>query len=172
MHLGVRSIEHGNLIDQATAELMAEKQAWLVPTLATYEAMHREGADYSFPKRSLEKLADVRDAGLRAVELAKAAGVRMGFGTDLLGESHRHQSLEFSLRAEVASPHEVIRCATLDNAELLNLAGEIGVIAEGARADLIAVDGNPLEDLNLLQEQGRHLPLIMAGGRLHKNELA
>ena len=79
--------------------------------------------------------------------------------------------MEFSIRAEALSPFEVIESATTTNAELLNRTGELGVVAPGALADLIAIDGNPLDDLNLLQEQGKHLALIMKGGKIYKNEL-
>lgn len=168
---GVRSIEHGNLIDRDTAELMAREGAFLVPTLVTYEALHREGKQWCLPQVSLDKLDGVREAGLQSLEHAKATGVKMGFGTDLLGETHQYQSLEFSIRAQVLSPFEVLRSATCINAELLQRAGELGVIAPGALADLLVVDGNPLANLTLLQEQGKHLQVIMKGGTLYKNEL-
>ena len=168
---GVRSIEHGNLIDAETAALMARAGAFLVPTLVTYEALHREGKQWGLPQVSLDKIEGVREAGLHSLEHAKAAGVKMGFGTDLLGETHHYQSLEFSLRAQVLSPFEVIQSATVTNAELLNRCGELGVLAPGALADMIAVSGNPLKDLTLLQEQGKHLSLIMKGGKIYKNEV-
>jgi imidazolonepropionase-like amidohydrolase len=168
---GVRSIEHGNLIDAETAALMASAGAFLVPTLVTYEALSREGKQWGLPQVSIEKIAGVREAGLQSLERAKAAGVKMGFGTDLLGETHHYQSLEFSIRAQVLSPFEVIQSATLTNAELLNRCGELGVLVPDALADMIAVNGNPLKDLTLLQEQGKHLPLIMKGGKIYKNEI-
>ena len=168
---GVRSIEHGNLIDRETAELMVQAGAFLVPTLVTYDALHREGAQWGLPQASIEKIHAVREAGLQSLEHAKAAGVALGFGTDLLGETHHYQSLEFSIRSEVLSPYEVIRSATAVNAELLNRCGELGVVAPGALADMLVVQGNPLDDLNLLQEQGRHLALIMKSGALYKNTL-
>ena len=81
---------------------------------------------------------------------------------------HRYQSREFVIRAEVMSPFDVIRSATTVNAELLNRAGELGVVAPGARADLIAVDGDPLADISLLDGQGEHLSVIMKDGVLYK----
>jgi imidazolonepropionase-like amidohydrolase len=168
---GVRSIEHGNLIDQPTAALMAREGTFLVPTLVTYEALQREGKQWGLPQVSIDKIQDVREAGLRSLEYAKAAGVQMGFGTDLLGETHHYQSLEFSIRAQVLSPFEVIQSATTTNAALLQRPGELGVVAPGALADLLVVNGNPLADLTLLQEQGKHLALIMKGGKLYKNTL-
>jgi imidazolonepropionase-like amidohydrolase len=168
---GVRSIEHGNLIDRETAALMAREHAFLVPTLVTYEALHREGKQWGLPQVSIDKIKDVREAGLQSLEYARAAGVKMGFGTDLLGETHHYQSLEFSIRAQVLSPFEVLQSATTVNAELLQRPGELGVLTPGALADMLVVDGNPLNDLSLLQEQGKHLLLIMKGGKLFKNAL-
>jgi imidazolonepropionase-like amidohydrolase len=114
------------------------------------------------------KLGDVREAGLNSLEILQRAGVKIGFGTDLLGPMHRHQSREFVIRAEGMSPFDIIRSATVVNAELLNRAGEIGVIAPGARADLIAVDGDPLADISLLDGQGENITHIMKDGAFYK----
>ncbi len=171
VHLGVRSIEHGNLIDKAAAETMVEYGAFMVPTLIAYEALHQEGHKWGIPEVSLDKIDYVRDAGLRSLEIARDAGVKMGFGTDLLGECHHYQSGEFARRAEVLTPLEIIRSATLGNAELFQHEGELGVIAPGAYADLIAMDGNPLDDIALLAGQGEHLALIMKGGVIYKDNL-
>ena len=165
---GVRSIEHGNLIDEATAELVASADAFVVPTLVTFDALHRFGRELGFPEASLKKLGDVREAGLRSLEILQAADVKIGFGTDLLGPMHRHQSHEFAIRAEAMTPIDIIRSATTVNADLLNRKGELGVIAPDARADLIAVDGNPLADIALLDGQGEHLTHIMKDGVFYK----
>jgi imidazolonepropionase-like amidohydrolase len=166
---GVRSIEHANLIDAPTAALVASAGGFVVPTLVTYDALHRFGAELGLAEASLGKLADVREAGLRSLEILQQAGVKIGYGTDLLGLMHRHQSREFVIRAEAMSPFEVIRSATVVNAELLNRSGELGVIAPGACADLIAVDGDPLRDISLLDGQGEHLSVIMKDGVLYKS---
>lgn len=168
---GVRSIEHGNLIDREAAELMAEKGAFIVPTMSTYEMLFRMGRQAGFGEEGMRKLNDVREGALTALEICKAAGVKIGSGTDLLGEMHPYQSLEFSLKAQVLSPHEVITSATQTNAELFRMEGEIGVIAPGAYADLLVVEGDPLKDLNLLQEQGKYLAVIMKEGQFYKNVL-
>jgi imidazolonepropionase-like amidohydrolase len=165
---GVHSIEHGNLIDRATAEHVAGADAFVVPTLVTFDAMHRFGRELGFPEVSLAKLGDVREAGLRSLEILQAAGVRIGFGTDLLGPMHRHQSREFVIRVEAMAPFDIIRSATTVNAELLNRCGELGVIAPDARADLIVVDGDPLADISLLEGQGEHLTHIMKDGVFYK----
>lgn len=168
---GVRSIEHGNLIDAPTAALLAERGAFLVPTLVAYEAMHRRGRELDVPDSSMGKLRAVLDAGLRSLEIAKAAGVQMGFGTDLLGALQSDQSREFSIRNEVLSAHEIITSATQVNARLLMREHELGLVAPGYIADLLVVNGNPLEDLGLLQDQGAHLAMIMKRGAIHRTSL-
>ena len=167
---GVRSIEHANLIDGATAEHVAGADAFVVPTLVTYDALYRFGRELGFPEVSMAKLTEVREAGLGSLEILQKAGVKIGFGTDLLGPMHRYQSHEFMIRAEVMSPFDIIRSATNVNAKLLNRAGELGVVTPGARADLIAVDGDPLADLSLLDGQGEHLTHIMKDGVFHKRQ--
>jgi len=120
---------------------------------------------------SLEKNERVLAAGLRSLEICKEAGVPIGFGSDLLGQLQNDQSREFLIRGEALSPLEVIRSATLVNARLLRQEGRLGVIKPGALADLLAVDGNPLRDLGVFQDQGAHLKAIMKGGKFHKNQL-
>ena len=165
---GVRSIEHANLIDAPTAALVAGADAFVVPTLVTYDALHRFGAELGLAEVSLAKLAGVREAGLRSLEILQQAGVKIGYGTDLLGPMHKHQAREFVIRAEAMAPWEVIRSATAVNAELLNRVGELGIVAPGACADLIVVDGDPLADIALLDGQGEHLSVIMKDGVLYK----
>ena len=167
---GVRSIEHGNLIDRATAEHVAGADAFVVPTLATYDALHRDGRELGFTEANMAKLGEVREAGLHSLEILRAAGVKLGFGTDLLGPMHRYQSREFVIRAEAMAPFDIIRSATTVNAELLNRAGELGVITPGACADLIAVDGNPLNDISLLDGQGDHITHIVKDGVFYKRQ--
>jgi len=177
--LGVRTIEHGNLIDEATAKLMTEKGAYLVPTLVTYDAMARRGKQMSLSAESQAKNEEVRKAGLRSLDLAKRAGVPIGFGTDLLGPLHEDQSREFVIRSAVERPIDTLRSATLVNAAILNRAGKpgevvpdaLGELVPGACADLLVLEGNPLRDLGLLQNQGERLELIMKGGRVFKNRL-
>ena len=165
---GVRSIEHGNLIDRATAEHVAGANAFVVPTLATYDALHRFGRELGFTEANMAKLAEVREAGLDSLEILQRAGVKIGYGTDLLGPMHRHQSREFVIRAEAMAPFDIIRSATIVNAELLNRVGELGIVAPDARADLIAVDGDPLADIALFDGQGEHLTHIMKDGVFYK----
>jgi len=168
---GVRTIEHGNLVDLPTARLMAEKGAYAVPTLVTYEALADEGAQYGLPPESVAKIADVREAGLRSLEIYREAGVKMGFGSDLLGPSQRLQSEEFRIRAEILGPREVVASATVIGAEVLGMEEKLGRIVPGSSADLLVVDGNPLRDVTCLLGQGEHIPLVMKAGKIQFDSL-
>ena len=168
---GVRTIEHGNLIDAQTARLMAERGCYAVPTLVTYEALVNEGARLGLPEASVSKIGAVREAGLRSLEIFAQAGVKIGFGTDLLGESHRLQSDEFRIRAQVQSKADVLRSATLIGAEILRMEGRLGQLVPGAIADLLVVDGNPLADLACLGGQGERIALVMKAGAVCAGQL-
>lgn len=162
--LGIRSIEHANLIDQEAAQVVAEHDAFVVPTLATYQALHLDGKGLGVPQVTLDKLKEVRTQGLEAIEHCKKAGVKLGFGTDLLGKMHRYQLDEFKIRQEVETPFDILHSATAVNAELVQHADELGCVKEGAYADLLIVDGNPLEDLSLLYESLKGVTQILKGG--------
>jgi imidazolonepropionase-like amidohydrolase len=168
---GVRTIEHGNLIDAPTAALMAARGAYLVPTLVAYDALKRRGADYGLSSYSLAKNEQVLHAGLRSLELACAAGVKIGFGSDLLGQLQNDHCNEFVLRREVMSARDIVRSATLVNAEIVRQAGKLGELLPGAHADLLVVDGDPYRDLSVLLGDGRNIPAIMLAGRIVKNQL-
>lgn len=169
VELGVRTIEHGNRLNKAAAIAMAKANAFLVPTLVTYEALTHLGAKYNFPAESLVKIKEVREVGLKAIKIARENGVKIGFGTDLIGvEAKTWQTREFIIRSEIESPMESILSATKINAEILNHADKLGVIKEGAYADLLVLDGNPCKDIHLLAENGKHIKLIMKNGRIYR----
>jgi imidazolonepropionase-like amidohydrolase len=172
MQGGVRTIEHGNLIDEPAARLMAEKGAYLVANLVTYHAMKERAAQFGMSADMLAKNDVVLEAGYRSLEICQRAGVPVAYGSDLLGPLQEEQSREFLIRGEVMKPIEVIRSATTVAARVLRREGTLGVIAPEALADLLLVDGNPLQDLGLFQKQGAHLPVIMKGGAFHKNLLS
>jgi imidazolonepropionase-like amidohydrolase len=157
LRAGVRCIEHGNLLDEETLELLVEKDAFLVPTLITYDQLAAFGLHP-------EKLSLVRDEGLAALEKAHRAGVNLVYGSDLLGPMQPAQLQEFTLRAQVQPPADVLRAATANAARLLGLAGQIGTLAVGAHADLIVVDGNPLDDIRVLTDPDRYLRHVIRGG--------
>jgi imidazolonepropionase-like amidohydrolase len=169
---GVISIEHGNQIKPDTARLAKQKGAFVVPTNITFDVLAKEGAQLGLPAESVAKIEDVREAGLAALKTMHDAGVMMAYGTDLLGEMHRHQSGEFMILGRHLPAIEVIRMTTVNAAKVLRMEGKLGVVAPGAHADLIVVDGDPLKDLSVLTKQGQHMPLIMKGGHLVKRELA
>lgn len=146
---GVRSIEHGNLLDAPTAALMAERGAFLVPTLVTYDAMERRGAELGLAPVAQAKNREVLDAGRTAIGLAREAGVMIGFGTDLMGALDEEQLHGLRLQSEVEGPLALLRSATSVNAGLLG-RGDLGRIEAGAVADLLVLDGDPLRDPSVL----------------------
>lgn len=169
--LGVKSIEHATLIDQPTAEFVAEKGSFAVPTMAVIHALAEKGEGLGLPPVSMEKLRRVLDSALSSLEIMKRAGVKMGFGTDLLGALHVLQSTEFGLRAKVLPAIDVLRSACVVNAELLGQTGKLGCVREGAIADLLVVEGNPLEDISALGSGGDRISIIMKEGLFHKREI-
>jgi imidazolonepropionase-like amidohydrolase len=169
--LGVKSIEHATLIDLPAAEYVAEKGSFVVPTIAVLIALAEEGEKLGLPPVSMEKVSRVADSALSSLEIMKRAGVKMGFGTDLLGALHVRQSTEFTLRAKVLPVIDVLRSACAVNAELLGQTGKLGCIRKGAIADLLVVDGNPLEDISVLGSGGDRLRIIMKDGRFHKRTI-
>ena len=172
MHGGVRTIEHGNLIDEPAARLMADKGAFLVANLVTYFVMKERAAQFGMTAEMLAKNDVVLEHGYRSLQICKRAGVPVAYGSDLLGQLQTEQSREFLIRGEVMKPLEVIQSATTVAARVLRQEGKLGVIAPGALADLLVVDGNPLDDLKFFQDQGAHLAAIMKGGQFHKNRLS
>ena len=167
---GVRTLEHCNLIDQSSIDLFLKYDAWMVPTLVTYAALAREGVKRGLPKEMEYKIALVVDKGLGALEMAHKAGVRLAFGTDLIGPMQEHQLQEFGIRAKVQPNIDVIRAATIHAAALLGETGISGVVAPGARADLIVVDGNPLDNIAVLMSPDANLKLIMRNGVMVKRQ--
>src|SRR4029079_16030766 len=101
----------------------------------------------------------------------RPAGVKLGLGTDLLGELYVQECREFTIRREVFSPLEILRQATSNNAEMMQLKGQLGCVAPGALADLIVVDGDPLADIGRIAEDWKHLRAIVRGGELVRNDL-
>lgn len=168
---GVRTIEHGNLIDDRSAALLGERGGFMVANLITYVAMKEHAQELGMSPEKLAKNELVIDGGFASLEICKRAGVEVGFGSDLLGPLQVHQSREFLLRQQVQTPLEILRSATLVGAKIVRREGLLGVIAPGAYADILLVDGNPLENLGLLQDQGAHLAMIMKAGKFHKVQL-
>lgn len=165
LELGVRTIEHGNLMDASAVPAFLSNQAFYVPTLVTYEALLTEGSKHGMTDEGLAKVALVREGGMDALTAAHQGGVDIAFGTDLLGGMRRRQSEEFAIRAEVQSPAAVLRSATTVAARLLNRAGSLGVIAEGAHGDLILTEHDPLLDIRFLANPTTEIAQVIRGGR-------
>ena len=160
---GVRSIEHGNLLDEETAALMKERGAFLTPTLSILRAIADVGVESGFPTDRIAKINHVLDSGIRAVELAQRAGIPMAYGTDLIGPMQERQLDEFRLRAEVVSPLDMLRAATSTAAALVRLEGEVGHVHAGWRADLNILDADPLEKGVLENFAAHHRAVIKDG---------
>ena len=168
---GVDSIEHGNLLDETSVALFKEHDAFLVPTLITYRALAEEGVAAGLPANMASKIGEVAEMGVRALKLAHAGGVKIVYGTDLLGSMQRRELEEFGIRAVVQSPGDLIRSATVTAAALFRLSKEIGTVDPGKRADLLIVEGDPLSDISILQHPDRNLLAILKGGKLMRNFL-
>jgi imidazolonepropionase-like amidohydrolase len=170
--LGVRSIEHGSDISTDTARLIAEKGAFVVPTLAVTDVLRRHGPELGLPPMSLGKIKDLYERILGAIERCSRAGVRLGLGADLLGAKfHSMQGMELPLRGEVSPPIDVLRSATSVNAELLGRAGDLGCIKPEALADLIVLGFDPLHDLAPFAHAEKNVLLVMKGGEIIRNDL-
>ncbi|WP_091523881.1 metal-dependent hydrolase family protein [Microlunatus soli] len=159
---GVRSIEHGNLIDATTAELMADHDAFLVPTLAAYDAMSRRAAALGLPEVSMIKNAEVLDAGQQAIELARAAGVQVGFGSDLMGDLEDEQLNGLRLQAEVLGLIDTVRCATSTNADLIQRP-DLGRIAVDCVGDLLIMEADLTDDPDALWDDRRPRTVVRSG---------
>ncbi|WP_232476345.1 metal-dependent hydrolase family protein [Flavisphingomonas formosensis] len=166
---GIRSIEHATILEEDGARAIAATgDAFAVPTLVITDVLSRRGPELGLTPAMRAKAAEVARHALASLDLLRTAGARIGFGTDLVGDAMDQQAREFVLRADVCRPIEILRSATSINAALLQMEGRLGVIAPGAFADIIAVDGDPLADIAVLGRPER-TPFIMKGGEIFKN---
>jgi imidazolonepropionase-like amidohydrolase len=161
---GVRSIEHGNLLDEDSAKAIAAHDAIMVPTLATYEAMEAFGPSLGLPPQNLEKNRRVLDAGLTSLEIARAANVTLGFGTDLIGETQSRQNREFAIRAEVEPAIDILRSMYQVNPVLCRMEGAIGTLSAGAFADIVLSRVDPLEGISELASPNTALEHVIKAG--------
>jgi imidazolonepropionase-like amidohydrolase len=171
VEFGVRSIEHGTLIDDATARFVAERGAYIVPTLVILDALVELGRQLGFPPQSQEKAEFATKQSLAGLDAMRRAGVKVCYGSDLLGSTYTRQCREFTLRREVYAPVELLRQATSVAAEMMLMAGQIGCVAPGAHADLLVVEGDPLRDIGLVAADGEHLRAVVRGGEVVRSSL-
>jgi imidazolonepropionase-like amidohydrolase len=171
LECGVRCIEHGNLMDASSIPLFQKHGAFYVPTIVVYHALRDRARSGLLPADIESKLKEVIDGAIGALELAHNAGIPIVYGTDLFADLHDWQLQEFVIRSQVQPPADLIRSATTTAARLLCREGELGVVAPGALADLLVIDGNPLDDIRVLTTPQQTLKLIMKQGKVYKNEL-
>jgi len=168
---GVRSIEHGNFLDEESAAVMKQAGAFFVPTLTTYFMISAYGAAEKIPQRMLDKINKAKERGLDSLNVARAAGLKICSGSDVLSSMQPFKSLELGFKAQVLGAHAAILSATRTNAELFGMADQIGTIEPGKLADLIVVNGNPLDDITILQD-ANNVVLVMREGAVLKNRLS
>jgi len=169
---GIRTIEHGNLLTQEGALAIKEAQAYLVPTIVTYEVMPEMGQKLGVPENNLRKMIQARDHGLEALEIAYRSGCKIGSGSDCLGPMQVFKGRELEIQAKVMGPMNAIVAATRINAEVIRQEHNLGTVENGKLADLILVDGDPLKDIGLIQNFHEKITVIMQGGCFYKNLLA
>jgi imidazolonepropionase-like amidohydrolase len=165
--LGVRTIEHATLIDETSAAAVKSAGAYVVPTTVIVRALLDDAKSGLLPGWMSAKLAEVSDQSLHGLEIMDRMGLKIGFGTDLLGHLHTHQTREFLIRREVQTAAAILQSATSVNADIL-MEPHLGRIQPECHADLLIVDGDPLEDIGALAQDGRTLTAIMKAGEIVK----
>lgn len=159
---GVTSVEHGNLLDQDAASIMAEHETFLVPTLAAYDAMSRRADEVGLSAVGRAKNAEVLDAGQHAVSLAQKAGVKVGFGSDLMGDLEDDQLRGIALQAQAQSAEQLLRSLTVVNAELIGRPS-LGSLKAGTEADLLILPADPMHNPEGLWSESPQRQVIRAG---------
>lgn len=167
---GVYSIEHGNYLDKETAAVLKRHGCWLVPTMALYEIMVTRGDEFGLPSYSLRKFKEVQQYSEQALAIAFNEGVKIGSGSDMIGSGQPYKALEIEIKARVMGAKKALLCATRDNAELMDMSDKVGTVEPGKYADLLVVNGDPLEDIRLLQNRD-NLKIILQGGRFIKKTI-
>jgi imidazolonepropionase-like amidohydrolase len=168
---GIRSLEHGNLLDEEAARAIKEAEAFLVPTLVTYEMISQMGKELGIPDNNLRKINIARERSLEALAIAHRMGVKIASGSDLLGPMQIYKGAELELKSRVLGPMGAIVASTKTNAELLRKEKDLGTIEAGKLADLILLDGDPLKEIKLFQQYQEKITLIIQSGRVYKNIL-
>ena len=164
---GVMGIEHGNLIDEATMKLLAERGCWLTPTLASYEAYASKRYAGFLPPANAEKNARVLQLGIESLKMAAKVGVKICHGSDLMGPLHHEQSREFAIRGGLLSSLEVLRSATVIPAAMMGQEAFLGQIKEGFAADMLILDKNPLQDVAILSDPKANIKAVIKNGRVY-----
>ncbi|MGB8635929.1 MAG: amidohydrolase family protein [Rhodanobacteraceae bacterium] len=163
---GVDSIEHGTYMDARDMQLMKQHGTWYVPTIIAGEFVMQKAKQGWYPPQVARKAAEVGPVIMQTAGRAYKAGVKIAFGTDAGVYPHGDNAQEFHYMVEAGMPPMfVLQAATMHAAELLKRADTLGSISSGKLADIIAVDGNPLEDIDRMQQ----VSFVMKGGQVYKN---
>jgi imidazolonepropionase-like amidohydrolase len=168
---GVRTIEHGNLMTESSADAILEAGAYLVPTMITYEMISKLGASFGVPENNIRKINQAREKAAESLEIAFKAGVNIGSGSDLLGPMQIYKGGELELQAQIMGPIGALLAATRTNSEIIRQQDTLGTIEPGKLADLILVKGDPLKDISIFKEYQSNILIIIQGGRIYKNIL-
>lgn len=168
---GVRSIEHGNFLTAATARVMVEREAHLVPTLITYEADGKYGMSFGWAPENARKNDEVLASGLKSLEVALSEGVNVGYGTDLCWSPKTYQGDGLLIHQKVCGPVEALRHATVNNARIVRMQGQIGEIREGAFADILVVDANPYDGLECFAQYDNKVVGVIQSGRAVRDDM-
>jgi len=163
---GVRSIEHATLIDLETAREIMLAGAFVVPTIPIFDALVRRGAAYGLSESVKEQIAEIQKHAMNALQMCMEAGVNIGMGSDLLGPLRDEQSRALIFQAEVQGVVGALKSATLVNADLIGQSGKLGVVTEGAYADLLVVEGDPTKTLSMFENCDEGILLIMKAGKI------
>jgi imidazolonepropionase-like amidohydrolase len=170
LHAGIDSIEHGVYLNDEIVSWMVKEGVPLIPTISALYHIETRGLEAGIPAYAVEKTRRVKPHHLRSIQMAREAGIKVAAGTDAGTPFNMHgqNTMELKLFVDQGfSPGEAIQAGTRIAAQVLGVDEELGTIEEGKQADLIVVDGNPVEDITLLLK-AEAIPLIMQGGNLVK----
>jgi imidazolonepropionase-like amidohydrolase len=166
LEAGVRSLEHATLMDRDTAKRIADHGAFLVPTLSIFDLLYERADEIGLRPSWREKLLRVREGAQASLAAAHEAGVRIASGSDIVGPFQEYKGRELALKAKVLGAMNAIVSATRVTAELLRIDDVLGAVTPGKLADLIVVDGNPLDDLSVFEPDSGKILLVMKDGRI------
>jgi len=166
---GVRSIEHGNLLNKETMKILKDKGMYLVPTLTTFEMLYRKGKELGISDNFQKKANYLREKNLESLDIANQVGIKIASGSDVIGAFQSHKGMELELKSKVLGTMGAIVASTKTNAELLRQEKDLGTVEEGKLADLILINGDPLKDISLIQDYKKNITLIMKEGGIYKN---
>ena len=167
---GVRGIEHGNLMDRATAKMMAEKECFLTPTLVTYHTLGDPFLPRLLSEDCMGKNREVLDIGLEALKMATEEGVTLCYGSDLLGPLGTYQAKEFTIRSQVLTPLQILQSATVNGAKMLR-EDTLGRVEIGCKADILILNSNPLDDISIFERPEQELAAVIKDGRVCRSRL-